>query len=342
MSFRLADLASHVGAEIVGDPERRIEALRSLESAGPTDLSFLSDVKNRELAERSTAGAIVVPREAEGLQKDLLIIDDPEWAMAQLLDLVHPPELPVPGIHSSAVVGDGCSIADSAHVGPFAVIGDECEIGDRSVVHGHVHLGPRVRLGSGVVLYPQVSVYRGTQIGNDVVVHSGAVLGADGHGYLRRDGAYRKVPQVGHVVVEDEVEIGANSAVDRATLEVTRIGRGTKIDNLVQVGHNVELGEDGMLCALSGVAGSTRVGSSVVMAGQSGIADHLKVGDGVTIGAQSAVLRDVEAGRVVGGTPAIDYSKWRRQFVMLGRLEEMNRRIRELEDSLRAREERQP
>ena len=335
MEFRLAELAACVGAEAAGDSERRIAAVRSLDAAGPEDLSFLVDIKHRRRAEKSRAGAIVASAEARDLPQDLLICDDPEVAMVDLLELFHPPASPEPGVHATAIVDSSAEIAESAHVGPFAVIEAGCVVGGASIVHAHVHLGARARLGERVVLHPQVVVYADTEIGDDVRVHSGTVLGADGHGYIQRDGRYRKVPQIGRLLVESDVEIGANSAVDRATLDRTRIGRGTKIDNLVQVGHNVDLGEDGMLCALAGVAGSTTVGDSVVMAGQSGIADHIEIGDRVTLGAQSAVLRDLGSDRVVGGTPAVEYSKWRRQSVMVGKLEEMNRRLRAVEKKLR-------
>ena len=341
MSFRLADLAVHIRAEIEGDPERRVERLRGLDVAGEDDLSFLTDLQYLRQAKASRAGALVVPRAAAGLQNDLLLCDDPAVAMAELLELFHPREALRGGVHPTAVIGQGCSIAKNAYVGPYAVIGDGCEIGEECEVHAQAHLASRVRLGRGVVLHPHVSVYENTEIGDHVIVHSGTVLGADGHGYLWREGGYRKIPQVGHVFLEEGVEIGANSAVDRATMEVTRVGRGTKIDNLVQVGHNVSIGENGMLCAQAGIAGSTRVGSAVVMAGQSGMADHLRIGDGVKVGAKSAVLRDAEAEQALGGIPAIEYSKWRRQSVMLGRLEEMNRRIRALEKRLRELEDRE-
>ncbi len=334
MMFRLADLAAHVGAEVAGQPDRRIVAVRSLDAAGPEDLSFLVNIKHRRRAENSGAGGIVAPPEARDLPQDLLICADPEVAMVDLLELFHPSPSPESGVHSTAIVDDSAVIADSAYVGPFAVVEAGSVIGADSIVHAHVHLGSRVRLGERVVLHPHVTIYADTEIGDDVAVHSGSVLGADGHGYIQRDGRYRKIPQVGRLVVESDVEIGANSAVDRATLERTRIGRGTKIDNLVQIGHNVDLGEDGMVCSGVGIAGSTTIGHSVVMAGHSGFSDHLQIGDRVTVGAQSAVLQDLGSDQMVGGTPAIDYSKWRRQWVMVGRLEEMNRRLRAVEKKL--------
>ena len=339
MAFRLQELADRVGAAVDGDADRRIESVRDLASAGPKDLAFLTDLKFRKAAAESAAGALVVPASVEGLEQDLLRCEDPGLAMSILLALFHPPSVRPPGVHPTVVMGTDCHIAPTAAIGAYTVIGNECGIGEECVVDGHVWIGDRVEIGRSSHLHAQVSVYSDSRIGENVIIHSGTVVGADGHGYLKREGEYRKMPQVGRVRIEDDVEIGANSAVDRATLEETRIGKGTKIDNLVQVGHNVQLGAHGMLCAQAGLAGSSKIGDSVVMAGQSGIADHLTVGDGVTVGAKSAILRDTEGGQMVGGVPAISYPKWRRQFVLLGRLDELNRRIKQLERKLREREE---
>jgi UDP-3-O-[3-hydroxymyristoyl] glucosamine N-acyltransferase len=305
--------------------------MRSLETASSDELAPLLHVRERRRGEASRAGALLVGKDCADLDRDLLVCEDAGQAMIEVLRLFRPPPAVNAGIHPTAVLGEGCVIAPSASIGAYVVVGDDTQIGEGANLGPHVTVGAACRIGAGCRLHPQVTLYDDTVLGDRVEVHSGTVIGADGHGYIDRDG-YRKVPQVGRVVVENDVEIGANSAIDRATLDETRIGAGTKIDNLVQIGHNVRLGENGMLCAQVGLAGSTRIGAGVVMAGQSGIADHLEVGDGVRVGAKASVLRGVEDGRTVGGTPAIEYSQWRRQTVLLGRLGELFRRVRRLED----------
>ena len=339
MAFRLQELADHVGAIVDGDADREVSSVRDLTSAEPEDLAFLTDLKHFEVAAASRAGALVVPVDVGGLPHDLLRCEDPELAMSKLLVLFQPVARTQSGIHATAVVGVDCRIAATATVGAYTVIGDGCNIGEECVIDGQVWIGDRVEIGRNSCLHAQVVVYDDSRLGENVTVHSGTVLGADGFGYVKRDGEYHKMPQVGRVCIEDDVEIGANSAVDRATLEETRIGKGTKIDNLVQVGHNVDLGAHGMLCSQVGIAGSSKIGKSLVAAGQSGIADHLTIGDGVTLGAKSAILRDTKGYQVVGGIPAIPYAKWRRQSVLFGKLDELNRRIKELERKLREREE---
>ncbi|HVS15796.1 MAG TPA: UDP-3-O-(3-hydroxymyristoyl)glucosamine N-acyltransferase [Thermoanaerobaculia bacterium] len=334
-SFRLGELAALVGGEVAGDPERRVEAVRPLDVAGPADLSFLTHPRYREQAESSRAGALLVSAEARGLRTgaDLLVCADPYHALSRILDHVHPRPPVTPGIHPTAVVGESCAIDPSASVGPYAVIGDECTIGPGAVIGPHSCLGPRCAVGAGATLHAHAVLYDRVTVGAGTVVHSGAVLGADGFGYATHGGAQVKVPQVGCVVLEEEVEVGANSAVDRATFEATRIGRGTKLDNLVQVGHNVQIGRDCLLCGQTGIAGSARVGDRVVFAGQAGAAGHLTVGDDVQVAAQAAVLGSVESGRV-GGTPAVDLALWRRQVVALQKLPAALRRLSRLEKEL--------
>jgi len=321
--YRLGDLAGAVGAELIGDPERSVARARSLEAAGPEDLSFVLEERFRSRAEESAAGALLVPRELADLRRDLLVCEDPAMAMIGVLERLQPQPPLDAAVHPTAIVGERCVIAASASIGAFAVLGDDCEVGEGASIGSHAAIGRRCRIGAGCRLHPRVTLYDGTELGERVEIHSGAVLGADGHGFVYRDG-YRKVPQVGRVVVGDDVEIGANSTIDRATLDETRIGAGSKIDNLVQIGHNVELGERAMVCAQAGLAGSSRIGAGVILAGQSGIGDHLSVGKGVRVGAKASVLRDVGDGAKLGGTPAVEYSRWRRQFVLLGRLEELH------------------
>lgn len=341
MGYRLAELAELVGGRIEGDPERAVETIRTLEEAGPADLSFLTSPRYRAQAAASRAGALLVGRamaDKSALGRDLLVVDDPGYALAVLLAHFHPAASSgttrEPGVHPTAILEPGCEVDPTAHVGPYVVIGEGSRIGARAQLHAFVAVGRACGVGEGAVLHPHSVLYDGTEVGEGTIVHAGVVLGADGFGYATHGGAHHKVPQLGHVVVEANVEIGANATVDRATLGATRIGAGTKIDNLVQVGHNVQVGKHCILCGQAGIAGSARLGDGVVLAGQAGVAGHIQLGDRVQVAAKSAALASVEKGTAVAGIPAVEMRKWRRQTVLISRLEEMSRRLRALERRL--------
>ena len=346
--FRLAELASRLGARLRFEPESggdgagevEVSGVASLREAGPEDVSFLISPRYRGEAEASRAGALLVgPKLATSdlgrslaAAVPLLVVDDPELARNRVLELLHPPAPRTAGVHPTAVVEAGAEVAPSASIGPFAVVGGESRIGDGASVGAHTVIGRRCTVGAGSVLHPHVVLYDDTELGARVTVHSGTVLGADGFGYVSRADGHHKVPQVGRVVIGDDVEIGAVSAVDRATVGATRIGAGSKIDNLVQVGHNVEVGRAALLCGQSGIAGSSRLGDGVVLAGQAGVSGHLELGDRVQVGAASPVVRNVPAGTVVSSTvPAVEIGRWRRQAALLGRLDEMAKRLKALE-----------
>jgi UDP-3-O-[3-hydroxymyristoyl] glucosamine N-acyltransferase len=336
--FTLGELAALVEGRVRGNPQRRVAAIRSLAAAGPDDLSFLTSAVYREEARASRAGALLVGREEPDLAQDLLICAEPAWALGELLRRFHAVEPPPAGIHPTAVIAATAVVDPAASLGPYVVVGEDSRVDAGAVLHAGVVVGRGCRVGAGSVLHPRVVLYDSTELGERVIVHAGAVLGADGFGYAARGGALVKVPQVGRVVVEDDVEIGANSAVDRATLEETRIGAGSKLDNLVQVGHNVRLGRGCVLSGQSGIAGSARLGNGVVLAGQAGVSGHIELGDGVQVAAKSAVLQSVPAGAKVAGIPAVALAEWRRQAARLGRLGELFRRVRRLEGGA-AREE---
>jgi UDP-3-O-[3-hydroxymyristoyl] glucosamine N-acyltransferase len=337
VAYRLAELAGLVGGRVEGDPERVVEAIRSLETAGPRDLSFLKDPRYRGQAAASAAGALLVGPslgDAAALGRDLLVAGDPSYALARLLTVLHPEERRPAGVHPTAILEPGCTVDPEAHVGPYAVIGAGSRIGAGAAVLAFVAVGRDCAVGEGAVLHPHAVLYDGTEVGARSIVHAGVVLGADGFGYATHGGAHHKVPQIGRVVLESDVEVGANTTIDRAALGETRIGAGTKIDNLVQVGHNVRVGRHCILCGQAGIAGSARLGDGVVLAGQSGVSGHIELGDGVQVAAKSAALSSLAAGSVVAGIPAVEMRKWRRQTVLLARLEEMSRRLRALEKKL--------
>jgi UDP-3-O-[3-hydroxymyristoyl] glucosamine N-acyltransferase len=334
VAWRLAGLADRVGGELVGDPERAIAGIRTLDEAGPADLSFLTRPEYLPAARASRAGALLVGRRWSELAADQIVVPDPARALADLLELCYPEPRPRAGVHPTAVVGPGVEIAGSAHVGPYAVLGAGTRVEDGAVVHAHVVVGEECVIGARAVLHPHVVLYRRVRVGAGSVVHAGSVLGADGFGYATRGVEHTKIPQVGDVELGDEVEIGALSAVDRALLGSTRIGDGTKIDNLVQVGHNVRIGRGAILCGQAGIAGSARLGDGVVLGGQAGVAGHLAVGDGVRVASKSAVYETVPAGETVAGIPAVPIGGWRRQQALVRRLAELWRRLRALERRL--------
>lgn len=350
-TLRLAELATRIGGRLVGE-DRPIRAVRALEHAGPDDLSFVHSGAHRQEALASRAGALLIPEElmpeelapeastsegsggeSGGFGRPLLVVEKSRPALGRILEILHPRHRPAPGVHETAVIADDAEVDETAHVGPYAVLGAGARVGPRAVIEAHVVVGRDVRIGEDSRIHPGVVLYDATVLGDRVEVHSGAVLGADGFGYATTDGVHHKVPQVGRLVVEDDVEIGANSALDRALLEETRIGAGSKIDNLVQVGHNVRTGKGCILCGQAGIAGSTILGDYVVMGGQTGAADHIRIGTGTRVAAKSAVLGDVDEG-MVGGIPAIDLTRYRRQVAATARLPELLRRIRRLEKRL--------
>ena len=332
--FTLGELAVALRATLDGDPSRVVTGVAPLDTAGPHEISFLIDRRYAAAAKASRAGAFLVPPDAAGLPAPTLRAEAPQLALIELLTLFHPAAAVPAGVHPSAAVARGARVDASASVGPFAVIEDGAAVGARVRVHALAYVGAGAEVGEDCVLHPRVVLYPGVRLGRRVVVQAGAVIGADGFGYTHDGTAHRKIPQVGSVRIEDDVEVGANTTIDRATLGETLIRRGTKIDNLVQIGHNVEVGEDSILVAQVGVSGSSRLGRGVVLAGQVGVADHVTLGDGVVSGAQAGIAADVAAGEKVLGTPARPVAQARRVWVAEGRLPELVRRLRAAERRL--------
>jgi UDP-3-O-[3-hydroxymyristoyl] glucosamine N-acyltransferase len=309
----VAELATLVSGEVRGDPARRVRGVESLESAGPDDLSFLTNARYRASVAASKAGVVLVGPDVELPGRELLVAPEPYVAFARILAHLHPEPPVAPGISPSASVAATARLGKDVAVAPFAVVEEDAVLGDGVAIGAGSYVGARAVVGEGSVIHPRVVLYAGTVVGARCTLHAGTVLGGDGFGFATaKDGVHHKIPQRGRVVLEDDVEIGANTTIDRGTLGETRIGTGTKIDNLVMVGHGVSVGGGSLLVAQSGIAGSTRLGRHVTLAGQSGVAGHLRLGDRVVAAAKSAVFSDVEAGRVVGGIPAIDLATWKR------------------------------
>jgi UDP-3-O-[3-hydroxymyristoyl] glucosamine N-acyltransferase len=330
-SYTLKEIAERVSGRLLGDPQRRFTGVQPLDAAGPDDLSFLANPRYREAAAASRAGALLVRAEDRIAGHDLVLVQSPYTALAAAMEMFFPRRLPAPGVSPEAVVAAGAALGRDVSVGPLAVVAEGCHLGDRVVLMPGVVLGEEVIIGADSVLHPGVVVAARTVIGARVVIHAGAIIGSDGFGYGEAEGGRTPIPQVGIVRIGDDVSIGAGTTVDRATFGETVIGAGSRLDNLVQVGHNVTIGEGSVLVAQTGIAGSTRLGRSVVMAGQSGIAGHLKIGDGAIVGAKSAVLADLPPGAFVIGHPAIDHREWKRAQAAWRRLPDLLRRVQRLE-----------
>ncbi len=327
---RLGDLAARVGGRVLGDASRRIGGIATLEDAGPSDLAFLTNPKYRKAAGRTLAGAVLVGPGVEIAGKDLLEAPEPYLALAELLDFLHPAPPRTPGVSPLADVDGGARLGAEVSIAPFAVVGAGASVGDRATVGAGSVVGEGAEIGEDTVLHARVVLYPRTRVGARCILHAGVVLGGDGFGFASSKGRHRKVPQLGRVVVEDDVEIGAQSAVDRGTLGDTVIGRGTKIDDLVMVAHGVRVGPDCLLVAQSGIAGTSRLGRGVVLAGQAGVAGHLGLGDGAVVAAKSAVFDDVAEGSFVAGIPAVDHRAWKKAQAALRRLPDLRAEVRAL------------
>jgi UDP-3-O-[3-hydroxymyristoyl] glucosamine N-acyltransferase len=331
MSFTAAQIAEKLQGEIAGDGSIRLTGLAPAEHARPGELTFAENAAYFAVAEKSQASAILVAGPFASSSKVLIRVPDARVALARVLPVFFPPEEHPCGIHPSAVIADSARVDPTAHVGPHCVLGARVRLGARSVLMGGNDLRADCQLGDDVCLFPNVVLYRQTQVGNRVTIHAGTVIGSDGFGYVLDEGRHRKVLQLGNVIIRDDVEIGANAAIDRGTLGSTVIGQGTKIDNLVHVAHNVTIGRHCLILGQVGFAGSITLGDYVVVASQSGIADHLKVGNQAVVGAKSGVMRDIPDGGRVLGIPAAPDRQAKRQMIAIQQLPDLLHRMRDLE-----------
>lgn len=330
----LLELSARLGCAVRGDGQVEIRRVAGIEDAGPGDLTFVANPRYAPRLATTRASAVILSPEL-ATPLPCLLSDNPYLTYARAVALLHPLPRPEPGVHPSAQVHPSAELGQDVHVGALAVVGQDVKVGARSVLHPQVVLYPAAEIGEDCVLHSGVQVREGCRLGRRVVVQNGSVIGGDGFGFARdAEGRYQKIPQVGIVVVEDDVEIGALVAIDRAALQQTRIGRGAKIDNLVQIGHSVSIGDDSVLAGQVGVAGSARIGRNVTLAGQVGVAGHISVGDGVVATAQTGIPNSVDAGAVVSGYPAIDNRAWLKASALFPRLPELQKRIRDLERRL--------
>lgn len=335
----LSAIAAAVGGRLVG-VETMIAGVSSLNEAGAGDLAYLDGDRFIEAARASRASALVVAAEIPDIPRPQVVVSDPRYAFVRVVERFFTSPRQPRGVAAEVARGVDVEIGPDASIWPFVTLGDRVKLGARVTLYPGVFIGDGVVVGDDSILYPNVTVREGCVIGRRVVIHSGAVLGSDGFGYVQHEGRHHKIPQLGGVVVEDDVELGANVTVDRATFGRTVIGCGTKVDNQVQIGHNVTIGPHSILVAQVGIAGSTRLGSHVVVGGQAGLADHLEIGDRVMIAAQAGVTRSVTEGQIVSGAPALPHEASLRIHGLLLRLPRLRQELHELRERVRALEAR--
>jgi UDP-3-O-[3-hydroxymyristoyl] glucosamine N-acyltransferase len=334
MSISADQIAEQLKGQVIGDGSILLTGFASADCARAGDLTFAEKENHFAEAEQSQAAAILISQPFVSSTKVLIRVRDARVAMARALPLFYPSEPSTPGIHASASIDASAQIDPTAQIGPNCVIGPRVRLGARSVLMGGNHIGRDCQIGDDACLFPNVVIYPHTQIGHRVSIHAGTVIGSDGYGYVFDEGQHRKVLQVGKVIIGDDVEIGANAAIDRGALGATVIGQGTKIDNLVHVAHNVVMGRHCLILGQAGFAGSTHLGDYCVIASQAGIAGHLKIGTQAMVGAKSGVMRDIPDGGRVLGLPAAPDKQAKRQMIAVQQLPDMIHRLRELEQQV--------
>lgn len=321
MRQTLAEIAQFVGGKLVGDAKHIITGVSGIKEAAEGDLTFLANPKYLTLASSTKASAIIVGKDVLIEGKSVIQTDNPSMAFAKIVGQIKENLTPkIKGIHPSAVIASDVVLGKDVGIGPHVVLESGVEVGDNTIICAGVFVGQKSKVGAGCLFYPNVTIREDVVIGNRVIIHSSTVVGSDGFGYLQVGERHEKIPQMGAVVIEDDVELGACVTVDRARFDKTLIGRGTKVDNLVQIAHNVRLGQNCLVIALAGIAGSSTIGNSAIIAGQVGVAGHTNVGEGAIVAAQSGITKDVPPGAKMFGTPAEEYSVATRQLAHIKRL----------------------
>ncbi len=329
--MKLQDVAEIISGELRGDPDTEIQGVSGITEALEGDVTFLSDMRYLKDCLSTKASCVIVKDFIDELKTPQIRVKDPYYAFATLLEHFYPREKEEKGISPMAIVSEKAKIGRDVTIYPFVFISEDAEVGDNTIIYPFVFVGRRSKIGQSCLIYSNVTIREGVRIGERVIIHAGAVIGSDGFGYIFEAGRHHKIPHVGGVTIEDDVEIGANVTIDRATTGNTIIGRGTKIDNLVQIGHNVRIGENSIIVAQVGIGGSSKIGNNVMLGGQAGVSDHAVIEDGTMVGAQSGVMGHIRAG-VYSGTPVIPHREWLKSVALFSRLPEMFKKIKELEE----------
>ena len=330
--MKLGELARRLGAELRGDPDLEVTGVKGIEEAGPTEITFVANPRYASLARTTRAAAVVVEPEFQEITTATLRIKNPYHAFSRALGLFYQPPAYTPGIHPTAVIDPTAEIGPDAHIGAYVVIGPNVRVGEHATLLPHVVLYPGVQVGNHFFAHAHSVVRENCILGDNVTLENGVIIGADGFGFSKSDqGHWEKIPQSGPVRIGNRVDVQANATIDRATVGATEIGDGSKVDNLVQIGHGSRIGENTLICAQTGLAGSSVIGNNVILAGQVGIAGHCTVGDGVILTAQSAVSHDVPPGKMISGSPGFDNRVWLRAVTLFQRLPELAKRLSSLE-----------
>lgn len=332
--MKLKDIAGFINGEVIGNGEVEIAGAAGISDAKEGEITFLSSVKLLKALKSSKASAVIVKERIEDIEKPQVIAKNPQYAFAMLLSHFYVKQHPYKGISKNSYVPDNADIGENTTIYPFAYISDGVKIGSGTVIYPGVFIGENSIIGKGCTLYPNVTIREGVAIGSRVVIHAGSVIGSDGFGYVFENGAHQKIPQIGGVIIEDDVEIGANVTIDRATTGSTIIGKGAKIDNLVQIGHNVRVGENVILVAQVGIAGSSIIGDGVILGGQVGVADHTVVEAGTMVGAKSGVMGEMKKG-IYSGILPMPHREWLKAMSVFSQLPKLNKKVRELEEEVR-------
>ncbi len=334
MELSLKEIVKITGGKIIGDENIKVKNIAPIDKAKEGDITFLVNKKYIPFAKTTKASAIFVQKEIRGINAAQIVSENPYLAYAKLLTFFTKKEIKHIGISPQAFIESSAKISQNISIYPFVYVGKNVEIGENTIIYPHVYIGDNCKIGSNCIISANVSIYHDTIIGNNVIIHAGTVIGSDGFGYARDGEKHYKIPQIGNVIIEDDVEIGANCTIDRGAIEYTKICKGTKIDNLVQIAHNVEIGENSIIVAQVGISGSTKIGKNVILAGQVGVAGHIKIGNNVMVGAQSGIGKSLKDGEIVSGSPAIDHKKWLRWAVSYEKLPEIIKKVNELEKKI--------
>ena len=340
MEITLGKIAEAVGGEVIGDETFAVTGINSLNDADPSEISFFADRRYKESLNKTKAGAILVSQKTPSFKGPQVAVSHVELAYAKVAALFSLPVPRHPGVSQRAVIHEKSVIGQDVSIYPMVYVGEGAEVGDGTTLFPGVFIGERVRIGKRCLIYPNVTILRDCLIGNNVIIHPGTVIGGDGFGFVRDGASSKKIPQIGIVQIDDDVEIGGNNCIDRAALGKTGIKKGTKTDNLVQIAHNVVIGENSIIVAQAGISGSCHIGREVIIGGQVGIIDHIKVGDRAMIGSQSGIAKSIPPGEVVTGSPAIPHRLFLKASTLTARLPEFNQRLRDLEKKMEALEKR--
>ncbi len=336
MEFSAIQIATLLSGKLEGDPNAKVSKLAKIEEAGAGSLTFLSHAKYVEYLKTTGASVIIVSEDIpceKPANSTFIKVKDSRMAFSILLDAYHKQQFSKTGIEQNAVVSKTAKLGQNVYIGSFSYIGEHVTIGNNVHIFPNVYVGDNTKIGDGCIIYPGVKIYLETVIGNNCKFHSGVIIGSDGFGFVpNSDNQYSKMPQVGNVVIEDNVEIGSNTTIDRATMGSTIIRKGVKLDNLIQIGHNVEIGSNTVIAAQTGVAGSTKIGRDCMIGGQVGIVGHITIGNSVKIAAQSGVGNDIPDGSVLQGSPAFDHMDYKKSYVVFRRLPELRKAINDLEE----------